>query len=1037
MNKLFTKIATAFVGMAMAVGVGVAINSASEPIEVKADEQTAYTLSGMTATGTNTGPHNSYYQTASTTQGTVSWNVTANSYATPWKIGGKKTDLSEAGVVRKIQSTTAVSTRNITKVVISTAKPASDYINVTDITLKVGSSAGDSTDGNLSNGSWQSSVTFNRPAGKDWSNKYFEIGFVMPANTTNTNKYITFSSATFYYDDSEVAPKSISVTTSATIDYGSNTKTASLSATKNNGASGTVTWTIESGSQYVSLPAQNTGDSIVVTGTAVGDAVIKAVCSDCDEPAYSTIHVVDVEHAGTRADPLSVADALLIANRAGSDDPSVNYYVHGYIINKTYYSTSHTANFDLGDTANATDKLNCYKTYGDANKTGFNDTLANSIIANGNQITVFGSPFMYNGTKAEISEGYAYSKSPSSLASTAVSGSFNAGDNPSISDLGITLTVTYDDGTTADVTSEAVITAGVPLTKGSNNLTISYSEDHAHTGIEKSASCNVTVSDVVQQVTSVNITSSVSTVNVNETITLTAEALPADANNKTLTWSSSNADVASVDSSTGVVTGVAAGSATITATSNNNKTASVSVLVKDPTDIPTDLVLSGELTKSAYYVGEAFNPSGLVATLKMAKSADVVVTGSVTWSPSILNTAGEAIEVTGSYTLEGVTVTDTVEVRVVERTVSSIAVTTAPAKDEYVIGIDDTSSLDLSGLVVTATYVLGDTADVTNSVSVGEVDLSSAGVKTVSVSFGGKSTSFEVTVRQAICPLTVGKQYVLAAYDKKNDDYYELTSISTTSTKYGVGTEYNTEGKTNYPLANDMVLTAEQGVVDNSVAFKTSNNKYLTWLSGKSLNVSDEKDADGHSSWTITYETSELTGIEYAIISNVNSSDRKIWWNVSSPRFAAYDGDKTYETDSYGGVMLYTYEYCKIGNFVDAYMHPEIETTDTGSSSNYQTCKGTGYYDVAKPAFNALPLSVRQEFAKTTFEFYPYYQRLLAWAAANGDVLNSSNELAQGSHINPLTNVADSTVTIAIVVISAFSVLAIGGYFFLRKKKVQ
>lgn len=78
-------------------------------------------------------------------------------------------------------------------------------------------------------------------------------------------------------------------------------------------------------------------------------------------------------------------------------------------------------------------------------------------------------------------------------------------------------------------------------------------------------------------VTEVKITSTVKEVTAGETIILKAEVLPADATNKTVTWTSSDATVATVKD--GVVTGVKAGEATITA-SAGGKNATVKVTVK-------------------------------------------------------------------------------------------------------------------------------------------------------------------------------------------------------------------------------------------------------------------------------------------------------------------------------------------------------------------------------------------------------------------------------------------------------------------------
>ena len=66
---------------------------------------------------------------------------------------------------------------------------------------------------------------------------------------------------------------------------------------------------------------------------------------------------------------------------------------------------------------------------------------------------------------------------------------------------------------------------------------------------------------------------------IGETKALTASVKPADAENKTIAWSSSNAAVASVDNK-GVVTALTAGSASITAKSINGKTDAIGVTVK-------------------------------------------------------------------------------------------------------------------------------------------------------------------------------------------------------------------------------------------------------------------------------------------------------------------------------------------------------------------------------------------------------------------------------------------------------------------------
>lgn len=84
--------------------------------------------------------------------------------------------------------------------------------------------------------------------------------------------------------------------------------------------------------------------------------------------------------------------------------------------------------------------------------------------------------------------------------------------------------------------------------------------------------------DETVAVEKVEITSTETDVEVGKTIILTAKVSPENATDKTVTWSSSDTAIATVDS-TGKVTGVAVGTATITAKAGE-KTAAVDVTVK-------------------------------------------------------------------------------------------------------------------------------------------------------------------------------------------------------------------------------------------------------------------------------------------------------------------------------------------------------------------------------------------------------------------------------------------------------------------------
>ena len=103
----------------------------------------------------------------------------------------------------------------------------------------------------------------------------------------------------------------------------------------------------------------------------------------------------------------------------------------------------------------------------------------------------------------------------------------------------------------------------------------------------------------------------------------------------------------------------------------------------------------------------------------------------------------------------------------------------------------------------------------------------------------------------------------------------ELSSFSTTSTVYGIGTAY-----TSAPVGL-LTLTVEAGADGGTVAFKTADGLYLCWQSGNSLSTTDTLNAN--SSWTVSFE---LGG--NAVIANSADAARTVRWNKTSPRFACY-----------------------------------------------------------------------------------------------------------------------------------------------------
>ncbi len=154
---------------------------------------------------------------------------------------------------------------------------------------------------------------------------------------------------------------------------------------------------------------------------------------------------------------------------------------------------------------------------------------------------------------------------------------------------------------------------------------------------DKTATCMVTVEKLVIPVSSVSLNKTSLTLTEGENETLTATVGPDNATDKTVTWSTSDASVATVDQS-GRVTAVKAGSATITAKAGD-KTATCSVTVEKLV-IP---VSSVSLNKTSLTLTE-----GESETLTATVDPDNATDKKVSWSSS--NTKIATVDSNGKVT---------------------------------------------------------------------------------------------------------------------------------------------------------------------------------------------------------------------------------------------------------------------------------------------------------------------------------------------------------------------------------------------------
>ena len=151
--------------------------------------------------------------------------------------------------------------------------------------------------------------------------------------------------------------------------------------------------------------------------------------------------------------------------------------------------------------------------------------------------------------------------------------------------------------------------------------------------------------------------------------------------------------------------------------------------------------------------------------------------------------------------------------------------------------------------------------------------------------------------------------------------------------------------------------------------------------------------------------------------------------NGTNARFALY---KT-GTQTAASLFLSNDNVNSVQGFIDVFMHMSNYTT----SKDYCSDEDHHYFADAKAAFNGMSDLSRQSFC-TDSTYASAYQRLSAWAVANGETFNSSNRIVEAANINAMKTIQMNNSALIIVVITAFvSATFVGGYFFLRKKKEQ
>ena len=404
------------------------------------------------------------------------------------------------------------------------------------------------------------------------------------------------------------------------------------------------------------------------------------------------------------------------------------------------------------------------------------------------------------------------------------------------------------------------------------------------------AKCTVTVKNNVPEVinvTGVNLDETSIELEVGDAQALTATVSPDNATNKSVTWSSNNTSVATVND--GFVSAQSSGTAKITVTTvDGNKTATCNVTVKEK----AAAVTSVKLDQSSIEL-----EVGKTQTLKATVSPDNATNKNVSWTSSKTTVA----TVSGGVVTAKAVGTTTITVKTEDGNKTATCSVTVKAATVAVTGVSlNNTSLDLtegetSNLVATVSP-----SNATNkNVSWSSDKTTVATVDNGLVTAKGEGTA-NITVKTedgnktATCVVTVSKV--------SDDAWVKVTSISdlisgdtivfASSANTVAGALKSNSNKSTYYLeslsgstfVNDKITKLASGAQEFDVSITgskytfTSSSGVLGATADKKLTLNDTT----YNTWTVSISNGSAT------ITNVNQLYGSIKYNASTPRFCNY-----------------------------------------------------------------------------------------------------------------------------------------------------
>jgi hypothetical protein len=262
----------------------------------------------------------------------------------------------------------------------------------------------------------------------------------------------------------------------------------------------------------------------------------------------------------------------------------------------------------------------------------------------------------------------------------------------------------------------------------------------------------------------------------------------------------------------------------------------------------TSISVDASQAQTVYHVGDTFTSEGAVVTATYEDKSTKNVTSSAEFSEPDMTTSGIKT-VTVSYTENEVEKTTSYEIQVLApATLSSISLS-----GTYPVEFTQGEEFSSEGIIVTANYDDETAEDVTAEATFSGYDMAVAGTQTVTVSYEGKTTTYQISVAEYIQPtefdIAFGNSLFNTNYSGSVNGITDSAPVignlnNVTVTYAGSGNHYINDSQIRFYPNNKLTFEAPSGYNITSVVFVSGGNWAATI-------ISDEGEYDAsNKTWT-------------------------------------------------------------------------------------------------------------------------------------------------------------------------------------------